>query len=56
VSTAMAKTVGLPLAIVAKLLTQRKISSRGVVIPTSQEFYEPVLKELQTLGVVFNEI
>jgi saccharopine dehydrogenase-like NADP-dependent oxidoreductase len=56
VYTAMAKTVGLPLAIVAKLLTQGKISSRGVVVPTAREFYEPVLKELQTLGVVFNEI
>jgi saccharopine dehydrogenase-like NADP-dependent oxidoreductase len=56
VNTAMAKTVGLPLAIVAKLLTQRKILSRGVVIPIAREFYQPVLKELQTLGVVFNEI
>jgi saccharopine dehydrogenase (NADP+, L-glutamate forming) len=56
VATAMAKTVGLPLGIVAKLLTQQKISSRGVVIPTDREFYEPVLKELQTLGVVFTEI
>jgi saccharopine dehydrogenase (NADP+, L-glutamate forming) len=56
VNTAMAKTVGLPLGIVAKLLTQRKISARGVAIPTTREFYEPVLKELQTLGVVFNEI
>ena len=56
VNTAMAKTVGLPLGIAARLLTQGKITSRGVVSPTSREFYEPVLQELQTLGVVFNEI
>lgn len=56
VYTAMAKTVGLPLAIAAKLLLQHKISARGVVIPISREFYAPILEELQQLGVVFNEI
>lgn len=55
VHTAMAKTVGLPLAIVAKLLLQNKIASRGVVIPTKAEFYTPVLSELKQLGIVFNE-
>lgn len=54
--TAMAKTVGLPLAISAKLLIQKKILSRGVVIPTTREFYEPILSELKSLGIVFNEI
>jgi saccharopine dehydrogenase-like NADP-dependent oxidoreductase len=44
--TAMAKTVGLPLAIAAKLLLQNKIKSRGVVIPVTAEFYGPILKEL----------
>jgi saccharopine dehydrogenase-like NADP-dependent oxidoreductase len=56
VYTAMAKTVGLPLAITGKLLMQKKISARGVVIPTTREFYEPVLAELQNLGIVFNEM
>jgi saccharopine dehydrogenase-like NADP-dependent oxidoreductase len=56
VYTAMAKTVGLPLAIAGKLLMQGKIKATGVVIPTTREFYEPVLAELQNLGVVFNEI
>jgi saccharopine dehydrogenase-like NADP-dependent oxidoreductase len=53
--TAMAKTVGLPLAITAKLILQGKIKSRGVVIPTIKEIYEPVLAELETFGVKFLE-
>lgn len=53
--TAMAKTVGLPLAISAKLILQGKIKARGVVIPTIKEIYEPVLAELETLGVKFVE-
>jgi saccharopine dehydrogenase-like NADP-dependent oxidoreductase len=53
--TAMAKTVGLPLAISAKLILQGKIKARGVVIPTTKEIYEPVLAELETLGVKFVE-
>ena len=51
VHTAMAKTVGLPLAIAAKLLIQRTLKNRGVVIPTSKEIYEPILKELSKLGI-----
>lgn len=51
VHTAMAKTVGLPLGIAAKLLLQGKITSTGVVIPVDAEFYTPVLKELKTLGI-----
>ena len=49
--TAMAKTVGLPLGIAARLLMQNKIQQRGVVIPISKEVYEPVLKELKELGI-----
>jgi saccharopine dehydrogenase (NADP+, L-glutamate forming) len=55
VQTAMAKTVGLPLGIAAKLLLQGKIKSRGVVIPVVQEIYDPVLKELSELGVTMVE-
>ncbi len=53
--TAMAKTVGLPLAITAKLLLEGKITSRGVVIPVSPDIYEPVLKELDSLGIRLEE-
>ncbi|OFY82669.1 MAG: saccharopine dehydrogenase [Bacteroidetes bacterium RIFCSPLOWO2_12_FULL_35_15] len=53
--TAMAKTVGLPLAITTKLILQGKINARGVVIPTIKEIYEPVLAELESFGVKFEE-
>jgi len=49
--TAMAKTVGLPLAITAKLLMQNKIQQRGVAIPVSKEIYVPVLEELKSMGI-----
>ena len=53
--TAMAKTVGLPLAIVTKLILKGEISPRGVVIPTIKEIYVPLLKELESLGINFEE-
>jgi saccharopine dehydrogenase (NADP+, L-glutamate forming) len=54
--TAMAKTVGLPLGIAAKLILSGKIKLTGLHIPTSKEIYEPVLKELELLGVKFREV
>lgn len=54
-NTAMAKTVGLPLGIAARLLLERKISSRGVLIPVTREFYEPILQELQRMGIQLQE-
>lgn len=51
--TAMSKTVGLPMAIATKLILQNKIKSRGVQIPLSREFYEPILKELNKYGIAF---
>lgn len=53
--TAMAKTVGLPLGIAAKLLLENKIGSRGVVIPVKKELYEPILRELSERGIVLTE-
>ena len=55
IHTAMAKTVGIPLAIASKLILQDKIKMRGVVIPTIKELYDPVLAELADLGVKFEE-
>ena len=54
--TAMAKTVGLPLGIAAKLILEDKIHLTGVHMPVHKEIYEPVLKELEKFGVVFREI
>ncbi|HLZ15471.1 MAG TPA: saccharopine dehydrogenase C-terminal domain-containing protein, partial [Cyclobacteriaceae bacterium] len=53
--TAMAKTVGLPLAIACKLLLTGKITRRGVVIPLQPEMYEPILDELKGLGIELKE-
>ena len=53
--TAMAKTVGLPLGIFARMLAQEHTALRGVHIPVMRDVYEPVLKELEQRGVVFNE-
>jgi saccharopine dehydrogenase-like NADP-dependent oxidoreductase len=53
--TGMARTVGLPLALAAKLVLEGKIKQRGVVIPTSKEFYAPILAELKTLGISLTE-
>jgi saccharopine dehydrogenase-like NADP-dependent oxidoreductase len=53
--TAMAKTVGLPLGIAAKLILQKKISLTGLHIPLVPEIYEPVLKELAANDIRFIE-
>ena len=45
-NTAMAKTVGLPLGIAAKLILTGVIKSRGVHAPTHKDIYEPILEEL----------
>ncbi len=53
--TAMAKTVGLPVAIAALKILNGEITSAGVQLPISKEVYEPILKELEDYGVLFNE-
>ncbi len=55
VHTAMAKTVGLPVGIAAKMILTRKITKPGVLIPIDKEVYNPVLDELENYGVVFKE-
>ncbi len=55
IHTAMAKTVGLPMGIAAKLILSGKIKSTGVVMPVHAEFYEPILEELKQFGVEFTE-
>jgi saccharopine dehydrogenase-like NADP-dependent oxidoreductase len=55
VNTAMAKTVGLPLAIAVKMVLTGQIRLTGTHIPTIKEIYDPVLKELETYGIRFSE-
>lgn len=53
--TAMALTVGLPLAITVKNFLTGKFKLYGVQIPTKKEIYEPLLKELEELDIIFSE-
>lgn len=53
--TAMALTVGLPLAITVKNLLCGKLKLSGIQIPTHKAIYEPLLKELEQEGLVFTE-
>ena len=53
--TAMAKTVGLPVAIATLKILNGEIKTPGVQRPISKEVYIPILKELEEYGVVFKE-
>lgn len=55
VFTAMSKTVGLPLGIATKLIAENRVRSRGVLIPTTREFYEPILSELASFNIKLAE-
>ncbi|WP_460685373.1 saccharopine dehydrogenase C-terminal domain-containing protein [Niabella aquatica] len=54
--TAMAKTVGLPLAIAAELVLKKNIRLRGLHIPVVKDLYEPVLEKLKENKIYFHEI
>lgn len=53
--TAMAITVGTPLAIASRLVMNGTIQATGVQVPTQPEFYNPILKELEEYGIRFVE-
>ena len=53
--TSMSRTVGLSVAIATKLILQGKINLTGVQVPVLPEIYEPVLAELDELGIGFSE-
>ena len=53
--TAMAKTVGLPVAIATLAILNKAITTPGVQLPINKEVYTPILKELQNFGITFKE-
>ncbi len=55
VHTAMAKTVGLPLGIAAKLILEGSLTVTGLHIPVVPAIYVPVLEELAKYRIVFEE-
>lgn len=53
--TAMAKTVGLPVAMATLRILNGDITTPGVQLPINKEVYEPILKELEDYGITFVE-
>jgi len=53
--TAIAKTVGAPAAIAAKLILNGNLPITGTHIPIQPIIYERVMEELETLGIKFTE-
>lgn len=54
--SAMAKTVGLPMAILARMvLTKKLVPPTGVLLPIMPQVYRPVLTELAHHGIVFRD-
>ncbi len=53
--TAMARTVGMPAGIAAKLILAGELPLTGCHIPTHPAVYVPVLRELEQNGLVFQE-
>jgi hypothetical protein len=51
----MSKTVGLPIAIAAKKILRGELKLSGVTLPVYPEIYVPILEELRTFGIAFNE-
>lgn len=55
VHTAMARTVGLPIAMACKLVLNQHIQETGVLLPLKAYIYDPILDELEKHGVRFVE-
>ncbi|UTW62606.1 saccharopine dehydrogenase NADP-binding domain-containing protein [bacterium SCSIO 12741] len=53
--TSMAQTVGLPVGIAVRMIANGTIKSTGVCRPVTPEIYNPILEELETYGVRFEE-
>ncbi|KAK2842766.1 hypothetical protein Q5P01_012966 [Channa striata] len=51
--SAMAKTVGYPAAIAARMVLDGEISTKGLVVPMTQDIYGPALERLQREGLHF---
>ena len=53
--TSVARTVSLPAAIAVKMILNNKIKSTGVQIPVIPDLYNPILNELEEMGIKFSE-
>lgn len=53
--SSISRTVGLPAAIAVKMIFNGKIDIAGVHIPVIPEIYNPILDELEGMGIKFKE-
>lgn len=53
--TSIARTVALPAAIAVKMILKGEITDAGVKIPIAKTIYEPVLNELEKMGISMME-
>jgi saccharopine dehydrogenase-like NADP-dependent oxidoreductase len=53
--TAMATTVGLPVAMITRMILNNEFERRGVLMPVYPEIYNPILAELENHGIKFKE-
>jgi saccharopine dehydrogenase-like NADP-dependent oxidoreductase len=53
--SAMARTVSLPVAIATRMILEEKITERGVIAPVKPGVYNPILNELEALGIKCEE-
>ena len=53
--SSMSRTVALPVAIASRMILERKITITGVHRPIIPEIYNPILAELESLGMHFKE-
>ena len=53
--SSMSRTVSLPAAIGARLILEGKLTATGVRIPVDPDIYNPILNELENMGIVCKE-
>jgi hypothetical protein len=53
--SSMSRLVGLPAAVAVRRILQGELDLVGVQVPTDRSVYEPILGELETMGVAFSE-
>ena len=51
--SAVSRTVALPAAIAVKMILNKEIMLKGVYIPVIPEIYDPILDELEKVGIKF---
>jgi saccharopine dehydrogenase (NADP+, L-glutamate forming) len=56
IETAMAKTVGLPLAYATEMMIENKINQKGIILPLKSYIYTPILSRLENEGIAFENV